>query len=173
MTEHVRRGSVYLRVADPEWQDPLDGSYSMRTGKRWNPPGSFPVVYLNATVEVARANCDDWFAGQPFGPLDVEPERAPILVETEVPETEYADVVTDGGCVALELPTTYPFDAGGTEVPWSVSQPIGQRLWDAGERGIACRSAALPRGTLGEELAYFQRGDRLPKVRFRALRDWY
>jgi RES domain-containing protein len=173
MTEHVRRGGGYLRVADPEWQDPLDGTYSMRGGKRWNPQGSFPVVYLSATVEVARANCDDWFVGQPYGPLDVEPERAPVLVETNVPDDEYADALTNAGCTALGLPTTYPFDSSGVEVPWSVCQPIGQRLWDAAERGIACRSAALPRGAAGEELAYFQGGDRLPTLRVRPLREWY
>lgn len=173
MTEHIRRGGVYSRVADPQWQDPLDGSYSMRAGRRWNAPGSFPVVYLNATVEVARANCDGWFAGQPFGPLDVDPEMAPILVETEVPDAEYADAVTAGGCAALGLPATYPFDARGASVPWSACQPVGQRLWDAGERGLACRSAALARGTRGEELAYFQRGERLPKLRVRVLREWY
>lgn len=173
MTEHVRRRGRYLRVADPEWSDPLDGSYSMRAGKRWNAQGSFPIVYLNATVEVARANCDDWFAGQPYGPLDLDPDKAPVLVETEVPAAEYVDVVSEAGCAALGLPTTYPLDASDSEVPLSVCQPLGQRLWDDAERGIACRSAALPHGTVGEELAYFQRGDRLPQLRVRPLREWY
>jgi hypothetical protein len=173
MTEHVRRGGRYLRVADPEWADPLEGSYSMQSGKRWNARGSFPVVYLNATIEVARANCDEWFAGQPYGPLDLDPDKAPVLVETDVPTAEYADAVSDSGCTALGLPSTYPLDASGAKVPWSACQAIGQRLWDEIERGIACRSAALPRGVVGEELAYFQRGERLSPLRVRSLRDWY
>ena len=173
MTGHVRRGGRHLRVADPQWDDPLAGDYSMRSGKRWNAAGSFPVVYLNTTLEVARANCDKWFAALPYGPLDLEPDEAPVLVETETPEANYVDAVTDPGCAALALPTTYPFDAAGAVVPWATCQPIGQRLWGEGEPGIACRSAALPRGTVGEELAYFQRADRLRKGAVRAFADWY
>ncbi len=171
MTERIRRGGRYLRVADPDWRDALDGSYSMRAGKRWNPPGSFPVVYLNATVEIARANCDDWFAGLPYDPLDLDPDAAPLLVETDVPTGDYVDAVTDPGCTALGLPTTYPLDASGAEVSWAVCQPIGQRLWNEGERGIACRSAALPRN-VGEELAYFER-QKLPITAVRPFADWY
>ena len=173
MSEHVRRGGRYVRVADPGWDDPLDGTYAGGRGGRWNPPGSFPVVYLNATETVARANVDKQFATLPYGPQDLNPAEGPLLVETEVPTTDYVDLVTDAGCAALRLAATYPYDAVGTITTWAVCQPIGQRAWTDGERGIACRSAALPRGTRGEELAYFPRGDRLPSTRVRAFAEWY
>ena len=173
MSERVRRGGRYVRVADPDWGDPLDGSYAGRHGGRWDPPGSFPVVYLSTTDAVARANVDQRFAALPYGPSDLDPVEAPALVETEVPSGDHVDVVTDAGCAALGLPATYPYDAAGAVIAWEVCQPIGQRAWADGERGIACRSAALPRGAVGEELAYFQRGDRLPRVRVRAFADWY
>jgi hypothetical protein len=58
-------------------------------------------------------------------------------------------------------------------VPWSRCQPIGQGAWDAGELGIACRSA-LGRAA-GEELAWFHRDGRArPPVRRRLPFDeWY
>lgn len=173
MSDHVRRGGRYVRVADPDWDDPLDGSYAGRLGRRWNAPGAFPVVYLNATEAVARANVDKQFAPLPYSPSDLDPAEAPVLVETEVPSADYVDVVTDAGCAALGLPATYPYDAVGAVISWEVCRPIGQRAWSSGEHGIACRSAALPRGTVGEELAYFQRGDRLPRLGVRAFAGWY
>lgn len=50
----VRRGGIFHRLADPDWDDPLDGSYAKVHGGRWNPPESFPVLYLNADENVAR-----------------------------------------------------------------------------------------------------------------------
>ena len=52
---HLRRGGPYLRVADTGWRRPLAREYSLVAGGRWNAPGSFGVVYLNATPAVARA----------------------------------------------------------------------------------------------------------------------
>src|SRR5947199_199474 len=52
----VERRGAYVRVADPGWRDPLDGRHARARGGRWNPPESFPVVYLCATLGVARAN---------------------------------------------------------------------------------------------------------------------
>ena len=156
----VRRGGDYYRVADPSWVDPLDGSYSARRGGRWNPPDSFPVVYLNATVEAARANVAHRFAGMPFGPEDLDPIEAPVLVSAAVPDMLYVDAVTAEGLEDLGLPGTYPLDEDGRTVEHERCRPIGLRAWDAGERGIACRSAADP-GLRDEELAWFQREDGL------------
>jgi RES domain-containing protein len=69
----VRRGGPYLRVADPAWADPLDGRFAADRGGRWNPPESFPVVYLCGSIEVARANVYRRLAGQPYGPEDLLP----------------------------------------------------------------------------------------------------
>ena len=43
----VPRGGVYVRVADPDWDDPLSGEFAKARGGRWNAPGAFPVVYLS------------------------------------------------------------------------------------------------------------------------------
>lgn len=67
------------------------------------------------------------------------------------------DAVTDNGLKSLELPASYPLDAGGETVPHDACQPIGQRAWEAGEPGIACRSAAPAAPPSDEELAYFGR----------------
>jgi len=152
---HVRRAGLYYRVADPGWDDPLNGDYSRRHGGRWNAPGSFPVVYLNRDLVTARAYVRRKFGGLPYGPELLRTERAPVLVSTNVPGDDYVDALSAEGCRDLGLPVSYPLDADGNLVSWTACQPVGQRAWDGGEPGIACRSAARPGGT--EELAYFSR----------------
>lgn len=170
---HLRRGGRYLRVADPHWLSPLDGRYSGEHGGRWNAPRSFPVVDLTRGLTGARAHVRRKLAGRPYGPELLAPAEAPVLVETELHEDRYVDVVTDAGCEAVGLPKRYPRDTAGAEVPWTRCQPIGQRAWDAGELGIACRSALGPGA--GEELAWFQREGRapLPLRRRVPFDDWY
>jgi len=170
----VRRGGAYFRIADPNWPDPLDASYSVARGGRWNPPGSFPVLYLNRDVHTSRANLRRRFAGLPYGPELLRPEQTPLLVETTVAEADYVDVITDAGCREVGLPTTYPIDTHGHEVDRGRCQEIGSRAWQAGERGIACRSAAT-HDRSGEELALFRREGEspLPVNRRLILREWF
>ena len=170
----VRRGGAYFRIADPNWPDPLDASYSVARGGRWNPPGSFPVLYLNRDVHTSRANLRRRFAGLPYGPELLRPEQTPLLVETTVAEAEYVDVITDAGCREVGLPTTYPVDTHGHEIDRGRCQEIGSRAWQAGERGIACRSAAT-HDRSGEELALFRREGEspLPVNRRLILREWF
>jgi RES domain len=170
---HVRRGGEYLRVADPDWDDPLDGGYAAIVGGRWNPPASFPVVYLCGSVEVARANVLRKLAGQPYGPEDLEPEAAPVLVEARVREDLFVDALSERGCRSLGLPVTYPRDSRGRTIPHRRCQPIGAAAWDAGEPGIATRSAALDPPGNGEELAYFIRRRRLRAGRRRPFEEWF
>src|SRR5437016_421177 len=157
----VQRGGAYFRIADPNWADPLDASYSAAPGGRWNPPGSFPVLYLNRDVHTSRANLRRKFAGLPYGPELLRLEQAPILLETTVAEAEYVDVISDAGCSEVGLPTTYPVDADGHEIDRVRCQQIGLRAWQASERGIACRSAAT-HDRSGEELALFHREGESP-----------
>ncbi|MFB3739416.1 MAG: RES domain-containing protein [Candidatus Velamenicoccus archaeovorus] len=169
---HVRRAGPYLRVADPDWVDPLDGSYAAALGGRWNPPGSFPVVYLCATVEVAQAYALRKLEGLPYGLLDLRPHRRPELVTTEVPASRPVDVVTEEGCRAAGLPSTYPRDGRGRPVPWSRCRPVGSAAWEQGEPGIACRTAVPVER--GEELAWFpDHGGPLPLLGRRAFEDWF
>lgn len=169
----VARSGRYLRVADPTWHDPLDAAYSRQRGGRWNPPMTFEVVYLCKTVRAARANVSRLFAGLPYGPEDLDPKAAPILVGTDVPRARYLNVVTDPGCTGLGLPATYPLDDRGEIVGHDRCQPLGQAAWDAGFPGVACRSAA--RGTVraDEELAYFQRDRRLKPAARLSFDAWF
>jgi RES domain-containing protein len=145
----LERGGSYLRVCDPSWQNPPDTSYSKAAGGRWNAPGRFGALYLNATVEVASANARLNYESEIATLFDLRPEYRPGLQLVEVASVMFVDVVTPEGVRSLRLPTTYP-----RVVTWNRTQPIAARAYDAGQRGIACRSAALPSG---EELAVFDR----------------
>lgn len=171
---HVRRRGRYLRVADPTWARPLDGRYARDRGGRWNPPGSFPVVYLFGALDVARSFVLTRFEGHPYSAFDMRAEAGPDLVETDVPEDRFVDVVTDEGCRAAGLPASYPREADGSAVGHERCRPIGQAAWDRGERGIACRSATARTNDAGEELAWFARGPRgLRTRRRRRFGDWF
>jgi hypothetical protein len=162
----IRREGPYLRVADPAWDDPLDGRYAAELGGRWNPPQSFPVVYLTSSVAVARAYVFHKLEGQPYGPEDLL--EGPVLVRTRLPEDRYVNAVTDAGLRDLGLPKSYPLDSRRRLVPWHRCQPLGLRAWEDGHPGIAARSARAR----GEELAYF--GHRkLRKGAIRRFQDWF
>lgn len=169
---HVRRGGEYLRVADPAWHDPLSSEYSRARGDRWNPQGSFGIVYLNASLGVARAQVRHRLEARGIRPEDLAPEQGPVLVHTTVPRDDYVDAVTDAGLTALGLPVTYPRDSRGRDIPHSDCQPVGHRAWKNRERGIACRSAARTAPPAGEELAYFAPAP-LPSGPVECFGDWY
>lgn len=174
MVRHRTRAGTLLRVADPDWADPLDPRYAELRGGRWNPPGSFGVLYLCASVEVARAVVDQHFAGLPYGPEDLDPDTAPLLVEVELPAAAYVDAVSAAALASLHLPASYPDDGTGRLVAHRDCQGIGARLHAAGEAGVSCRSAArLP--SPGEELAVFDRPNRArPRLRGRrGFESWY
>lgn len=152
---HLRRGGLYLRVADPRWRDSLSPDYSRDRGGRWNAPGSFGVVYLNATAGLARALVTERLEARGIRPEDIRPETGPVLVATRVPEASYVNAVTDAGLRGLGLPTTYPLDGRGRIIAHKTCQPIGQLARDAGEQGIACRPATQGAPARAEELAYF------------------
>jgi hypothetical protein len=164
----IRRGGPYVRVADPDWDDPLSGRYAAERGGRWNPPESFAVVYLCRTVAVARANVYRRLERQPYGPEDLRPEAGPVLVRATVADDRYLNAVTDAGCRDAGLPETYPRDGRGRIVPHSRCQPIGLEAKEAGLPGVAARSAVSE----GEELAYFG-NRRLRRGSIRQFDDWF
>lgn len=167
--ELISRGGEYLRVADPDWEDPLDPSFSLTRGGRWNAPGAFPVLYLNADLATARANVERKYVGLSYGVMDLRSDRRPVLVAVDVPRSEFADIVTDAGCISAGLPSSYPVDSAGREVTHTRCQPIGLRASQEKLPGIACRSAARP---VGEELAWFTADRKDPKGR-QDFDDWY
>jgi len=168
---HLRRSGTYMRVADRDWRRPLAAEHSRRSGGRWNPPGSFGAIYLNASREVARTQVRRKLEPRGIRPEDLSPERGPVLIHAEVPEDSYVDAVTDRGLHSLGLPLSYPLDSKGNEVSHAVCQPIGQDAQDAKEPGIACRSAAA-QPSPGEELAYFP-GDTLTVSHREAWTEWF
>jgi RES domain-containing protein len=171
---HIARSGRYLRVADPQWSDPLDPFPAGQRGGRWNPPESFAVLYLSRDHQTARRNVDRLLADQPYGPEDLDPAEAFVLVAIDLAEARYVDVLTDAGCASAGLPTTYPQDTAGATVPHEVCQPIGQGAYDDGEPGIACRSAAPGTARTDEELALFARHrQRWRAVQRWAFDDWY
>jgi hypothetical protein len=147
-------GRVWLRVADPEWRDSLDPSHAQRQGGRWNPPGSFPALYLNADVTTARLQIGRLLAGSPVRMDDLD-DGAYVLVAAVLPaEQAAADACSRGGLGALRLPASYPLDPEGNEIPHRVCQEMGARIRETGLRGVWCRSACTPDGQ-GRELAWF------------------
>ncbi|MHB8288276.1 MAG: RES family NAD+ phosphorylase [Acidimicrobiales bacterium] len=174
----IDRGGEYYRIADPGWDGPLDGSYSMRFGARWNAAGSFPVTYLNADLGTARANARHFLTeklrGQPFAAEDLECSELPVLISLDVPDRRYLDVVERDAIVLNGLPRTYPADGMGNVVAWDVCQPVGQRAWDDAHPGIACRSAAAHAPSDGEELAWFDRHEvELQLKQTLSFDEWY
>ena len=168
----VRRGGAYQRVADPRWEDPLEGHHAGRYGGRWNPPESFDVVYLCRGEAVARANVARLLAAHPYGPEDLAPKAAPVLVSVTVREGRFLNAVTDAGLAAVGLPRSYPRDSRGRIIPWTRCHPIGTDAHEAGLRGVAARSAAPGAPRAGEELAHFGRRG-LRRGRITPFEQWF
>ena len=157
MTSPVPRrlpnAKVWYRVADESWDDPVDTTYAQRFGGRWNPPNSFPVLYLNEDIETARAQIHRMLEGSPVRPEDLDPPY--VLVTATLPSRQVvADAVTDVGIKGLGLPATYPTDPAGATISHTTCQRIGSEVKTQNLRGVHARSAATPDGT-GRELAWF------------------
>lgn len=147
-------GRAWLRVADPEWDDPLDPSHAAREGGRWNPPGSHPTLYTSADIRSARLQLERLLDGQPARIDDLGPD-AYLLVALRLPaRQDAADAVSDEGLEALGLPTSYPVDSEGARVRRERCQPVGAALRAEEVRGVWCRSACTTDGR-GRELAWF------------------
>jgi len=174
-TESLPDGHEWLRVADRRWRDPLDPGYAAARGGRWNPPDSFPTLYLNEDVTTARANLRAFVADWPYEPEDLRNDTGPVLVGATLPRRQrVADVHSPAGVAAAGLPAGYPRHDDGTLVPRERCQPIGAEAKEAGLRGVHARSAAVPTGD-GRELAWFPATVRSRASRTRTMRfaDWY
>jgi RES domain-containing protein len=174
---HVRRGGTYCRVVDPTWSDPSDTSYSKRLGGRWNEPDrpgrpGFGALYLNATLEVARANAVRHLQSQ-FGSgviLDDFVDSAlPQLQYYDVRPTDFVDAVNPIPVQALGLAARYP-----SEIPHPPCQGIAAAAYAAGEHGIAVLSAVGTAPT-DEELVVFDQDvvAIAKKTRRLDFGDWY
>ena len=155
LCEALSGAHVWWRIADPVWTDPLDPGFARQQGGRWNPPQSFPTLYLNEDMVTARLNLRAFIADWPYEPEDLREEKGPALVGCTLPRGQVAcDAHTPAGLRAAGLPKTYPLDPGGALVPHARCQPIGVKARDAHLRGVRARSARSPDGA-GRELAWF------------------
>jgi len=158
--ELLPEGHRWWRIADPRWTEPLDPAWATRRGGRWNPPASYPTLYLNRDQVTARLNLRAWIGDWPYEPEDLRNDTGPCLVGAGLPgRQEVADVHTRRGVAAVGLPPTYPLDADGNLVAHAPCQAIGAAAKQRGLRGVLCRSARAPDGA-GRELAWFPAGRR-------------
>lgn len=166
---------TWWRVAEVHWKDPLSPAFSRESGGRWNPPGAFATLYLNADRQTARCNVRTFIERRPYEPEDLRDEAAPILVGCQLPrEQVVCDVHTKAGLLAAGLPTTYPLDAGGYVVDHSTCQDIGEQVKSERKRGVhtRCAKSSNP-GDL--ELAWFPASARsvAREVERRPFSDWF
>lgn len=174
-TELLADGHEWLRIADRDWGDPLDPSYAEIAGGRWNPPHSFPVLYLNEDVVTARLNVRAFVSEWPYEPEDLRTDTGPVLIAATLPQQQRViDVHTPDGVASVGLPATYPADAEGGFVGHPACQAIGAEAKTAGHDGIRCRSAQSPDGE-GRELAWYPRKPEMTASSIRRLsyEDWY
>lgn len=173
LTTRLTDGQPWLRVADPYWEDALDPSFAAETGGRWNPPGSFPTLYLNQDLHTARAQIIMLLQGSPIEPDDLDPGFD--LVAATLPRAQtVADLRDDAGLDAVGLPATYPRYANGRPVRHEACQPVGAEVRAQGLRGVFARSAATPDGS-GRELAWFpaRNSSTATPVSKRPFADWW
>lgn len=179
LSVELPKSRLWLRVADPAWTDPLDPTFTQRTGQRWNLPNSFATLYLNADVLTARRQIDRLCAGTPFSPEDLADDAYVLIAATIASDLRAADAVSSAGLAALSLPSTYPIGTTGNPVQHATCQPVCQSVFDAGMHGLWCRSACTDDGR-GRELAWFARTERaaafwdhaLPFGQWRHAHSW-
>lgn len=173
LAESLPDGHRWLRVADPDWDDPLDPSYAETFGGRWNPPGSHPTLYLNEDLPTARAQVWGLLDGSPVQPDDLD-VGFDLVIATLPRSQDVANAHDDNGLRALGLPETYPRYRNGRPVRHDVCQPIGQQVHDTGLRGVHARSAATHDDS-GRELAWFpaRETSRATLQERLAYREWW
>jgi len=174
-SEILPDGRIWYRIAESDWIDPLDPSFAAVAGGRWNPPGSHPTLYLNEDRITARLNLKGFIDGWPYDPEDLLDKTGPVLIHATLPARQrVADVHTRSGVAAVNLPPTYPLDAGGSIVEHAVCQPIGLEANSAGLRGVRARSARAPEGG-DRELAWFPatRGSHARVRLIQSFDAWY
>lgn len=173
LRETLPGGHAWWRIADSGWTDPLDPSFAQRHGGRWNPPDSFPVLYLNEDLVTARLNLRLFIANWPYEPEDLRDDTGPLLVGCSLPVDQVVcDAHSRAGVRAVGLPATYPLDEHGNEVPHARCQEIGARVHDADLNGVRARSARAPDGA-GRELAWFPAAAHANRVRTLAFTEWF
>ena len=155
VVERIPDDHSWWRIADPAWADPLDPNFAQRRGGRWNPPESFPTLYLNEDKVMARLNLRAFIDGWPYEPEELREDTGPVLVECTLPRRQVVcDMHTPEGVRAAGMPITYPLGRDGAVIGRDRCQLVGERARDQGLRGVRARSAQSRDGA-GRELAWF------------------
>ncbi len=173
--ELLGNSATWWRVANINWSNPLDPSFAEQRGGRWNPPASFPTLYLNEDHVTARLNLRLFIAGWPYAPEDLRSDNGPVLVGATLPRRQrVCDAHSPKGVKALRLPRTYPLDSAGELVGHDRCQPLGQKAHDKGLRGVRARAAQVRDG-VGRELAWFPATTRSVATQVETLTfdEWY
>lgn len=146
LRETVPDTHVWWRIADPAWTDPLSPAFAQRRGGRWNPPASFPTLYLNEDVVTARLNLRAFIEEWSYEPEDLRDDAGPILVGCTLPRRQVVcDAHSPAGLQPAGLPNTSPLESNGRPVPHDRCQSVGTRAREAGLRGVPRPLSALPR----------------------------
>ena len=173
--QRLPESRTWWRVAESHWKDPLSPEFSKDKGGRWNPPGAFATLYLNADKQTARCNVVAFIEEGPYGPEDLRDETAPVLIGCRLPgEQAVCDAHSQSGVPAAGLPATYPLDARGCVVDHSTCQDIGEQVKSEGKRGVHTRCARSSNaGDL--ELAWFPASTRsvAREVENLLFSDWF
>lgn len=148
-------GHVWLRIAKPHYADLFDPSHAQERGGRWNPPRSWPTLYLNHDLRTVHAQVRHLFLDRAIDPDDLGDDAPIVLAAATLPARQrVANLTSDEGLTEVGLATAYPLDQHGLPIPHAATQAVGKRVHDAGLRGVFCRSAATGDGA-GRELAWF------------------
>lgn len=173
--ERLPERHLWWRVARQNWKDPLDPDFARRRGGRWNPPGTFPVLYFNEDFETARLNLQGFVAAMPYVPEDLREDNGPVLVGVRLPARQtVCDAHTDEGLRAARLPKTYPRDADGKIIEHERCQTVGVYVRALDLNGVRARSARM-RERMCRELAWFPTSQRHAARRVHTLpfHIWY
>lgn len=160
LTRPRYRGSVY-RMVPASNANPTDTRFSADVrfspnGGRWNPPGTFEVLYTACHLDVCRLMYLKWLAGKGVDYDDLNPSQRRKVWELVADQSDLVDAVTDAGLLELGLRADYP-----RGVDHDATQPIGARLQSERRPGIECRSAVAP---ARQEIAIFSGNAPLPTV---------
>lgn len=163
----ARFNGVVYRSIPHSGTDPLDGSYARDNGGRWNPPGSFEVIYTSCSIKAAIAFLREHYRNESINPWEQPEEKQRDLYELLLDQDGLVDAISSEGLIGLGLPKSYP-----RRVSHSTTQPVGQRLYDEGHPGIWYRCAPDP---TEEEIALFRDHAQPIQVNSQSKRfgEWY
>ncbi len=172
ITVNLPDNHVWLRIVGADYANPLDMSFAASQGGRWNPPGSWPTLYLNEDMATVHAQVRHMFVDRGVDPDDLHDEAPLRLAACTLPRRQrVADAHTGAGLRDLNLPASYPVNRRGNPIARGVTQSIGVTVHTAGLRGVWCASAA----GLGREIAWFPASGSSPRPAWsgsKPFRDW-